>query len=493
MQTRFFQPGKKPSMSYANSERAVQVLVVALFMSILGLAGAAHAATRFVDGNGGNNSGNDCLNSASPCATIQFAINSAGAGDVIQIADSIYTETVVIDKALSLRGQSRASTIVQAAAQRGQAADRVISVADDTSLDISDLTVRHGNSDLNGGGIECIGGDLLIERVLFTDNDADGQGAGLASGNNIIVMNDVVFRDNGNSGTSEGGGAFLGENFIETDVTLADVRFENNRAAAAGGLSLFNPQAVLRGVVFTGNTSDQDGGGLFYEGSNNVVSSLELRDVIFIGNSAAGGGGGFYAVTDDTPYTMVNVLFSGNLANLGGALYNQSGLDAGSRILTNVTMSGNRAELRGGAIDRPFDMTFRNAVIWNNRDQTGTGTPEATMDDFFSDSVVEVSNSLLQGYSANEFPDSSNNLDGTDPGNNPLFRDAVNPGGAPSLAGNLRLQQDSPVRDQGNNAFVTGIDTDLDGEARIFGGTVDLGPYEGTDLIFADGFEDSGF
>jgi len=55
------------------------------------------------------------------------------------------------------------------------------------------------------------------------------------------------------------------------------------------------------------------------------------------------------------------------------------------------------------------------------------------------------------------------------------------------------LQQDSPVRDQGNNIFVAGIDTDLDGAARIFGGTVDLGPYEGTDLIFADGFEDSGF
>ena len=49
------------------------------------------------------------------------------------------------------------------------------------------------------------------------------------------------------------------------------------------------------------------------------------------------------------------------------------------------------------------------------------------------------------------------------------------------------------MRDQGNNTFVTGIATDLDGEARIFGGIVDLGPYEGTDLIFSDGFEDSGF
>ena len=460
---------------------------------LIPLFGSAEAADRYVDGNTGSDAGNSCISSADPCATIGRAMSVASAGDTLRVGDATYTEILIVDKALSIRGESRDGTILQAAADRLQAADRVISVSDDTGLEISDLTIRHGNTGLNGGGLEIVGGDLLIEGVLFTNNDADGQGAGLASGNNIIVMNDVVFRDNGNSAASEGGGAFLGDNFAGTDVTLDHVFFENNAAGAGGGLSLFNVQAVLRGIAFAGNTSGDDGGGLFYEGSNSVVSSLELRDVIFIGNSAAGSGGGMYAVTNDTPYSMVNVLFSGNLANLGGALYNQSGLDAGSRILTNVTMSGNRAELRGGAIDRPFDMTFRNTVIWNNRDQTGTGTPEATMDGFFSDSVVEVSNSLLQGYSANEFPNSSNNLDGTDPGNNPLFRDAVNPGGAPSLGGNLRLQQGSPVRDQGNNNFVAGIDTDLDGEARIFGGTVDLGPFEGTDVLFADGFEDSNF
>ncbi|MCA1779295.1 MAG: hypothetical protein LC637_07935 [Xanthomonadaceae bacterium] len=67
------------------------------------------------------------------------------------------------------------------------------------------------------------------------------------------------------------------------------------------------------------------------------------------------------------------------------------------------------------------------------------------------------------------------------------FRDN---GSLQTSTGNLRLQQGSLARDQGNNSFVAGISTDLDGEARIFGGTVDLGPYEGTALIFADGFED---
>ncbi|MBS3824653.1 MAG: hypothetical protein KGY53_12250 [Wenzhouxiangellaceae bacterium] len=482
------------SLQFAVSQSPTSVLD-----SSLAISQSQDAATRYVDGIDGDDQGggNGCAVLANPCATVQQGIDSAQAGDTIEIADAVYTETLTVDKALSMRGQSRAGTIIQAAPDRGTAGNRVISVVDDTAFELRDATVRHGRAGVstgssgNGGGMECLGGDLLLERVTFTDNDAEGLGAGLRSGDNVVVMIDVIFSENGNGATSNGGGAYLGENSVVTDVTLNDVVFENNLAAAGGGLELFNVQATIGGVFFVGNTSSGEGGGLFYEGSNSVVSSLDMSNTVFVGNNAGDSGGGMHTSTNDTPYELVNGLFSGNLADLGGGIYNQAGLEAGQRVLTNVTMSGNRATLRGGGIDRPFDMTLRNTIIWNNQDSSGTGTPEATVDDFFANSVIEVSNSLLQGYSANEFPNSSNNLDGTDPANNPLFRDAVNPGGAPSLAGNLRLQQDSPVRDQGNNTFVAGIDTDLDGAARIFGGTVDLGPYEGTDLIFADGFEDS--
>jgi len=462
-------------------------------------ANPAQAATLFVDGNTGSDGGNSCASAASPCATVQQAIDSAQAGDTIEIADATYTEMLVVDKALAMRGQSRAGTIIQAAASRGVASNRVISVDDDTAFELSDATVRHGRAGVdagsggdNGGGLECLGGDLLLERVTFTANDAEGAGAGLVTGGNVVVMTDVTFSENGSSATSNGGGAFLGANSVVTDATLVNVVFDNNTANNGGGLQLDNAQSVLSDVGFIGNSTEDNGGGLVYGGSNSVDSSLELRNVAFVGNSAGGDGGGMFSVTNDTPYALVNVLFSGNAANLGGALFNQAGLDGGSRVLTNVTMSGNRAELRGGAIDQPRHMIFRNTVIWNNRDETGTGTAGATMDGFFSaNHVIEVSNSLLQGYPANEFP-GSNNLDGTDPANNPLFRDAVNPNGAPSLAGDLRLQFESPVRDVGNNSFVTGITTDLDGKPRIVGGTVDLGAFEGDDLLFSDGFEDTG-
>jgi hypothetical protein len=68
-----------------------------------------------------------------------------------------------------------------------------------------------------------------------------------------------------------------------------------------------------------------------------------------------------------------------------------------------------------------------------------------------------------------------NSACGTDNGHNldadPLFVDADN--------GNLRLQVTSPAIDAGDSdAVPVGITTDLDGNPRFSGATVDMGAYE---------------
>ncbi|WP_376690787.1 choice-of-anchor Q domain-containing protein [Wenzhouxiangella sp. EGI_FJ10409] len=470
-----------PSFLNGSLQFAVSQGPTSLATASLGLA------LRYVDGVSGDDEGgvNDCSTPASPCATIQHAIDSAQPWDGVIVADAVYTETLVVDKALDIRGASRHGTIIQAAASQGQAGDRVISVNDNTYFELSDLTIRHGNSDARGGGLRSVGDDLLIEGVTFFRNDAEGAGGGLSSGDNTVVMDNVIFREN--ESDREGGGASLGVNFDPTSVTLTQVSFENNASViAGGGLDLFNSQATLADIALIGNSSEK-GGGLSYRATNSVDSSLQMTSVAFRGNSATLDGGGMYT-EQDTPFEMINGLFSGNLANLGGGLFNQGGTD-GNRVLTNVAMTGNDAQLRGGAIDRPLQMTFRNTAIWNNRDSSGTGTAEATMDDYSASNIVEVSNSLLQGYPAGEFP-GSGTLDGTDPNNNPKFLTPVSPIAAPSPAGNLRLRDTSPVIDMGENAFVSGISTDLDGFSRINDGIVDLGPYEtGNDKLFQDRFE----
>lgn len=460
---------------------------------------AAEAVDRFVDAGGGSDGGNDCTNSGNPCATIGRAIDAAVDGDQIQIAAGVYTERLQIDKALTLLGEDLSTTIVQAATARGVASERTVTIADDVDVTLFNLTVRHGNTTTDGGGVFSEGGFLNLQSVLITDNDAAQWGAGLSAGGDgaTVLLANVVVRNNGTAATERGGGLDLGRNFTATTVQLNNVEIVNNTAAQAGGMSVFNAQVSLRDVVFEANSATGgNGGGLFYGGSNSVTSNLVMQDTVFRANSAGGDGGGMYTVSDDTPYSLSDVLFSGNYADgLGGGICNENASN-NPRILTNVTLSSNRAGTRGGAIGEASGPLFiRNTIIWNNLDGNGADSESASLSDFFSSDIVSVDNSLIQNFSANAFT-GNDNLDGTNPANDPGFLDPSDPLLAPTTDGNFRFQFASPVRDQGNNAFVLGgaAATDLDGQPRIVGPAVDLGPYERSNqqvigLIFADGFE----
>jgi hypothetical protein len=69
------------------------------------MAQEAPAATgRFV-APGGSDAGNDCEDQWARCATIQHAIDEAGAGDSVDVAPGIYSEDLTIDKPLTLNSQ----------------------------------------------------------------------------------------------------------------------------------------------------------------------------------------------------------------------------------------------------------------------------------------------------------------------------------------------------------------------------------------------------
>ncbi|MFN8473345.1 MAG: choice-of-anchor Q domain-containing protein [Anaerolineae bacterium] len=240
--------------------------------------------------------------------------------------------------------------------------------------------------------------------------------------------------------------------------TLTNVTFSGNSATHDGG-GMYNRDGspTLTNVTFSGNSARIAGGGMDNEGGGPT-----LTNVTFSGNSAARFGGGMDGGIENeggSP-TLTNVTFSGNSVGFfGGGM----AIWGGSPILTNVTFSGNYGGGGGGGMYNSGSPTIRNSILW------GDSGGEIVND---SGGSASVSYSIVQQTSG-VYPGMGNfNKD-------PLF---VTPITAPAQAtkGNLRLQYASPAINAGTNSVADPSlpPTDLDGNPRVVGGTVDMGAYE---------------
>jgi parallel beta-helix repeat protein len=162
-----------------------------------------------------------------------------------------------------------------------------------------------------------------------------------------------------------------------------------------------------------------------------------LTNCTLTGNTAYSGGGGAY------DSTLNNCTLTSNSAFGGGGAYDST--------LNNCTLTGN--SVRGAYLEffssgAAFHCIANNCIGFGNMSyRFGTLGPIYTCEDCYS-----------PGHLA------ANNWTG-----DPLFVDQA--------SGNLRLQSNSPCINAGNNAYAAGS-TDLDGNPRIVGGTVDIGAYE---------------
>jgi len=261
------------------------------------------------------------------CVTIQACIDSASAGDTVEVACGTYYEhDITMKSGITLRSQIGLSDCVTIDADQ---LGRVMSCTDvDSTTSIVGFTLTRGHcADAGGGGLCCLRSSPVVRDCVFTGNFAQG-----------------------------GGGLSFGDN---SSPTLIVVDFAANSAEYAGGaLSCSNSRGTLQDCVFSGNTTGSDGyGGAIYTWD----SALTLTRVRFEGNTARFGGGVYSEM--GSPLEMSCCTFWGNSAvDYAGGL---GGTYGGPATLSNCTFHENSATGPGAAlyIIYDYDLIMDNTIV----------------------------------------------------------------------------------------------------------------------------------
>ncbi len=425
---------------------------------------------------------------ATAAATIQAAIDAAAAGDQILVSNGCYDAgsrlppgqtncpaRVVIDKAAHVQSvNGTAFTVIQGQGPRTNTGIRCVWMVNNARL--SGFTVTNGHTDASGdagqkGGGIYAGGASVISNCVITGCEAyDGGGSYYG-----LLFNCVL---RGNSAAWHGGGAGYG--------TLKNCLLSGNRATFSGGAD----HCHLDMCELSNNTGDNYAGGAADSTLDNCTLTgnagshgggardSTLNNCTLSGNSASAWGGGAFSST------LNNCILSGNSAGDGGGTYwgtmNNCTLTANSAddgggsyygILNRCTLSGNSALNRGGGMSQS---TLNNCLlVGNSAIANAGGAWYGTLNNCTVVGSVNGGICRSTAYNTISYGNTLYNMSNVTMAAcytfDPLFVD--------ELAGNYRLQSNSPCVNTGDNNYAA-LPTDLDGNTRISGGIVDIGAYE---------------
>lgn len=266
-----------------------------LLFSLLALTASASAATRFV-----TTTSDDPANTGS----LRYALNSAAAGDTIQInitGTMITGSTVEISKAVTIEGPTKGTFTIQRSGQT-QSRFSVLTVTATGNVTLRRLKVTNGDWTEGGGLWRPSGFPLLIEDCQFVANRASSRGGGLfLTGDGTVTMRRCAIQDN-TAGSLGGGGIYHGP-YGTLDVRQCS--FTGNKTTYIGG-ALREASAGIAKVVhctFSGNLAE--GGSALSIDSN---SRLTLLGSTITQNGPYGS-----AVSNGSSQTLVgSCIISGN-------------------------------------------------------------------------------------------------------------------------------------------------------------------------------------
>jgi hypothetical protein len=283
----------------------------------------ANAATLFVSVNGLDSP--TCGTSASPCLTIQYAVdNRAANGDTVAISAGVFTEEVSISIPLTVSGAGEAKTFID-----GNNKGIVFTI--NSTVTVEHLTLQHGRTINCGAGL-VNNATATLRHVTVTNNSAPNSdvGEGLAGGvcnNGTMSIEQSTISSNN---AEEAGGIYnLGSQLVIHQSTISF----NSTGSFGGGIESFGPMAMINSTIY-GNSS-------IYGGGIDNHNVLTIYNCTMTNNSALTAGGIFSDPVVNGPIYIWNSILSGNsgsyaspdcIGTLTSEDYNQIGTTSGCAI-----------------------------------------------------------------------------------------------------------------------------------------------------------------
>ncbi len=322
----------------------------------------AMSGVRYVDAATGldmdGGSGNNCLASWKPCATVQWAVDQAQADDTVKVASGDYTgagsEVVGLSKDLTLIGGYAASDWDASAPEtnptylNGQNSRRAVVVTGTVDVTIDGLHLRNGSAS-DGGGLYVNGATVTLANSQVHDNATSNDGGGIYATNADLTLS--ANRIYGNTAGGYGGGVRVesGDNLtIERNVIL------DNAANYGGGASIHATDVAMVNNIVGANQASSGGDGLLFDGSG----SGDLRHNTIADNDGDGVRVGAFTLA------LTNTILSGHTVGV------VTSHGSASVSADHTLLDGNVSDYDssgGGSISHSNDVTGSP----NYRDQAG--------------------------------------------------------------------------------------------------------------------------
>ncbi len=339
-----------------------------------------------------------CGSQASPCQTVQYAVDLAQPNDEVRVASGIYTgvkghtlpigypeppasglitQVVYINKTVTIRGgyttaftdppnpETNPTTL------DAQRKGRVLVIAGNFSPTIEGLRFTSGKAtNLGGSPISVNGGGgvyIISATATINDNQVFNNSAGDGGGLFLQKCNVTMNRNTIYSNTVQYYGAGL--HLQDSTTTLAGNTIFSNTATSTlgsgGGLYVMRGTTILNENSIYSNTVQSNGGGIFLNTSKNAL----LTGNTVLSNTAQGNGGAVWMRYGDGSHMIGNTFTANTAESRGGGLY----IDQSYSTLVGNTILSNTAESGGGLYLSGREITLTANTIVSNTSLMGGG------------------------------------------------------------------------------------------------------------------------